>query len=244
MHGCKAFADQFMHDLQQALPQHAALREQTLIIFPPMLFLQHMQTALSSDRLQLGAQNISVQGGEGAFTGEISAQMLSDIACRHVLVGHSERRAYYGEDNAVVAQKFLQAKNSGLRPTLCVGETLAQYESGATEAVIFAQLDAVMALEGGVQQLMDAVVAYEPVWAIGTGKTASPEQAQQVHAAIRTYIGKQDENVAKTLPILYGGSVKVDNARQLLAMADIDGVLVGGASLNVDSFLGIALCNK
>ncbi len=248
MHGTQACVAQFLDELRQtiAVPQQAAIMAQTeVVLFPPLLFLAQLQMALADTAVRWGAQTVSVENGEGAFTGEISAQMLADFGCRYVLVGHSERRALYAEDNAVVAQKFSHVKRQGLSPVLCVGETSEQYERGETLDVIMQQLAAFLTVdEYGVSALADSVIAYEPVWAIGTGKTASAEQAQIVHSAIRAHVAAFDARLAAQLPLIYGGSVKVDNAQQLLAMPDIDGVLVGGASLTVASFIGIASCSK
>ena len=175
---------------------------------------------------------------QGAFTGEVSAAMLKDVGCRYVLVGHSERRQLYGEDDALVARKFVAAQSQGLVPVLCVGETLEEREGERTVEVVARQLDAVLAVSGAVA-LASAVIAYEPVWAIGTGRTASPEQAQDVHAMIRGRVAALDATIGGSVRILYGGSVKASNAREIFAMPDIDGGLVGGASLKADEFARI-----
>jgi len=203
----------------------------------PFPYLAQAQQLLTGTAVSWGAQDVH-QLDTGAYTGEVSAAMLRDFGCRYVLVGHSERRALYGESSSLVAEKFAAAQKAGLIPILCVGETLGQRESGVTEAVVAEQLDAVL-VSLGAQSLRNAIVAYEPVWAIGTGKTASPEQAQAVHAFIRGRVASHDGQVAEGLCILYGGSVKAANAAQLFAMADIDGGLVGGASLVADEFLAI-----
>jgi triosephosphate isomerase len=203
----------------------------------PAPYLAQVQAKLAGSAVAWGAQNMS-QHGKGAFTGEVSAAMLQDFGCKYVIVGHSERRALYGESDAVVAAKYAAAQAAGLVPILCVGETLAERESGVTEAVVGRQLDAVIN-GSGVGSLSAAVIAYEPVWAIGTGKTASPEQAQAVHAFIRNKIRALDGAVADTLVIQYGGSMKASNAAELLAQPDIDGGLIGGASLSADEFLAI-----
>ena len=208
-----------------------------MAVCAPFPYLAQLQSELTGSGLAWGAQTLS-EFAQGAYTGEVSAAMLRDFACEYVIVGHSERRALYGEADAVVAAKFAAALGSGLTPILCVGETLEERESGRVEEVIFRQLDAVVAV-AGVEALGRAVVAYEPVWAIGTGKTASPEQAQEVHAMLRAYVAEKDSSVAAGLRILYGGSVKPDNAAALFAQADIDGGLIGGASLVVDDFLAI-----
>lgn len=186
---------------------------------------------------ELGAQDVHQQVS-GAYTGDVSASMLAEFGCGYALVGHSERRSYHAESSELVAQKFVAAQAKGIKPILCVGETLEQRESGVTEQVVAEQLDAVIKL-AGVNALVNSVVAYEPVWAIGTGKTASSEQAQAVHAFIRQRVAEQDAQVAAELVILYGGSVKPGNAEELFGMADIDGGLIGGASLVADDFLAI-----
>jgi triosephosphate isomerase len=189
--------------------------------------------------LLLGAQNVSDQD-EGAYTGEISARMLREFGCSLAIVGHSERRIIYGESSALVAARYAKAIERGIVPILCVGETLEQREDGKTFDVVDEQLDAVIDL-CGVESLSSAVIAYEPVWAIGTGRTATTEQAQEVHAYIRTQIAKRSPDVAAGVRILYGGSVKADNAGALFGMPDVDGGLVGGASLDAKSFLTICL---
>lgn len=203
----------------------------------PFPYLFQAQQKLSGSAVKWGAQDVH-QLDKGAYTGEVSAAMLCDFGCSYVIVGHSERRAYYGESSHLVAEKFLAAQQVGLKPILCVGETLEQRESGITEDVVAGQLDALIEL-GGAQVLRNAVVAYEPVWAIGTGKTASSEQAQAVHAFIRQRVASHDGQIASGLCILYGGSVKANNAAELFAMPDIDGGLIGGASLVADEFLAI-----
>jgi triosephosphate isomerase len=185
----------------------------------------------------VGAQDVSDQEA-GAFTGEVAPGMLTDIGCKYVIVGHSERRSLYAESDEFTARKFAAARKAGLVPILCVGELLEEREQGITEAVVARQLDAVIKLEG-IAALGDAVIAYEPVWAIGTGKTASPQQAQDVHAFIRGKLADLDADVAEKVQILYGGSMNAGNAADLLAMSDIDGGLIGGASLKPDDFLAI-----
>jgi triosephosphate isomerase len=203
----------------------------------PFPYLAQVQATLAGTTLSWGAQNVSEQS-KGAFTGEVSASMLLDFGCRYVIVGHSERRSLYGESDALVAKKYMAAQAAGLTPILCVGESLAERESGVTEAVVARQLDAVIDA-AGVASLGRAVVAYEPVWAIGTGKTASPEQAQAVHAFIRGKVAGLDAGIAAGLVIQYGGSVKAGNAAELMAQPDIDGGLIGGASLLADEFIAI-----
>lgn len=203
----------------------------------PFPYLAQAQSSLCGSSVAWGAQTVS-EFVQGAYTGEVSAGMLNDFGCRYVIVGHSERRAIFGESDQVVAAKFVAAQAAGLVPILCVGETLAERESGQTQAVVFRQLAAVLD-RAGVSALAKAVVAYEPVWAIGTGKTASPAQAQEVHAAIRAQVAAADAVVAAGLQLLYGGSVKPQNAAELFAQADIDGGLIGGAALVADDFLAI-----
>ena len=206
-----------------------------LIVFPPYVCIPAVVTELlAAQNIAIGAQNIS-HHSEGAFTGEISGKMLADIGCSHVLVGHSERRTYCLESNQLVAEKFAAAKRSGLVPILCVGETLQQRQDGQELQIIKSQLDAVVDLVG-LDSVCDAIIAYEPVWAVGTGETATPEQAQQVHGFIRKNLG---ENGMDT-QILYGGSINADNAATLFAQPDLDGGLVGGASLEAEHFLNIA----
>jgi triosephosphate isomerase (TIM) len=203
----------------------------------PYPYLGQVQDLLAGTRVGWGAQNVS-QHAKGAYTGEVSAAMLREFGCTYVIVGHSERRALYGEDSETVALKYKAVLDAGLRPILCVGETLAQREAGETERVVDAQLSAVTA-QFGAQALASGVIAYEPVWAIGTGKTATPEQAQAVHTHIRGRVAAADPGVAENVQILYGGSVKASNARELFAMPDIDGGLIGGASLIAAEFVGI-----
>ncbi len=189
-----------------------------------------------------GPQHFSPQSvcaeAQGAFTGEVSAAMLKDVGCSYVLVGHSERRQLYAESDNLVARKFVAAQSQGLVPVLCVGETLEEREGDQTTAVVTRQLEAVLAVSG-IQSLARAVIAYEPVWAIGTGRTATPEQAQAVHAMIRAKVTDRDATIGGSVRLLYGGSVKASNAQELFAMPDIDGGLVGGASLKADEFARI-----
>jgi len=206
-------------------------------VCPPYIFIPEAQAQLTGSSIAWGGQNLSAEAG-GAFTGEVAASMLRDFGCKYVLVGHSERRTLYGEDNALVAKKFAVAREAGLIPILCVGETLEERQQGITENVVGGQLAAVIDQQG-VTALSGAVVAYEPVWAIGTGMTASPEQAQAVHAFIRTQVAQHDAAVADGVRILYGGSMKPGNAVELMGQADIDGGLIGGAALKADDFLSI-----
>lgn len=203
----------------------------------PFPYLGQVSSILRSASISLGAQNVS-EHTHGAFTGEVSAAMLSDFGCRYVLVGHSERRALYGETDELVAKKFAAVLAGGMTPVLCVGETLGERESGVTAEVVVRQVNAVLGGQG-VGVFANAVIAYEPVWAIGTGRTATPEQAQEVHALIRRQLAQLDSGIAATLRIIYGGSMKASNAKELLAQPDIDGGLIGGASLVADDFLAI-----
>jgi len=209
----------------------------TVVVCPPMIYIHKVQELTAGTEIGVGAQNLSVETS-GAFTGEMSSAMLTDNGCTYVIVGHSERRALYHEDDMLVAKKYGVARAGGLTPILCIGETLEEREAGITEQVVGRQLDAVIAMEG-VSALADGVIAYEPVWAIGTGKTATPQQAQDVHAFIRARIASVDADVAAKVQILYGGSVKGSNAAELFANEDIDGGLIGGASLDAEDFLKI-----
>ncbi|RKZ75679.1 MAG: triose-phosphate isomerase [Gammaproteobacteria bacterium] len=203
----------------------------------PFVYLQQISELLKGTVIAWGAQDISNQK-PGAFTGEVAGSMLVDFNCQYVIIGHSERRNLYGESDELVAEKFAMAQSVKLIPILCVGELLEQREAGETENVVKRQLDAIINLQG-VASLANSVIAYEPVWAIGTGKTATPQQAQNVHTFIRSLIAKKEAGIAKQLQILYGGSVKANNAVELFAMPDIDGGLIGGASLKADEFLTI-----
>ncbi len=210
-----------------------------MLVCPPFPYLAAVAAQVDGSRLRLGAQNVS-EFEKGAYTGEVATSMLRDAGCSHVIVGHSERRAIYGESSEQVAAKFAAALAAGLVPILCVGETLEQREAGETEAVVSEQLGAVIDAVG-IEAFARAIIAYEPVWAIGTGMTATPEQAQDVHAFIRAQIAGKNETIAAGLQILYGGSVKGSNAAGLFGMADIDGGLIGGASLKAEDFLAIAV---
>lgn len=209
-----------------------------VLVCAPAPYLTQCAELLTASLVKWGAQDVS-EHAQGAFTGEVSASMLVDCGCRYVIVGHSERRAYHAESNAVVARKTLRALSENLIPIVCVGETLEQRESGQTEEVVAAQLQAVLDVVD-VAQMTQLVVAYEPVWAIGTGKTATPQMAQDVHAFLRQQIALKDVAAAASVQILYGGSMKPENAKDLLAMADIDGGLIGGAALKSADFLAIA----
>ena len=234
LHGTRAFATQLVGELAAANIKPGV----ELVVLPPMPYLGDLIEDFEGSAIAFGAQDVS-SNEKGAYTGEVSAAMLVDVGARYGLVGHSERRQYHAESSELVARKFLAARNAGLTPILCVGETLEQREAGQTEEVIAAQLEPVLAL-AGVQGFEEAVISYEPVWAIGTGRTASPAQAQAVHAFIRGMVSARDARIGDYLPLLYGGSVKPDNAAELFAQLDVDGGLVGGASLVAADFLAIA----
>ncbi|HUL81224.1 MAG TPA: triose-phosphate isomerase [Gammaproteobacteria bacterium] len=209
-----------------------------MLLAPPYVYLAAVKEWIAGSPLLLGAQDVADKVGSGAFTGEVSGAMLAEIGCGYAIVGHSERRTLYGETDEIVAAKFKAAQAAKLVPILCVGETLAERDAGATQRTVSRQLDAVLAA-AGVESFRRAVVAYEPVWAIGTGRTATPEQAQEVHSFLRALVAGRDATIAAGLRILYGGSVKGANARALFDMDDIDGGLVGGASLVAAEFLEI-----
>lgn len=215
----------------------ADVNKAEVAVCPPYVYIPRVVEMLAGTSIAVGAQDISDEES-GAFTGEVAGPMIKEIGCKYAIVGHSERRSIYGEDDVFTARKFAAARRFGLTPILCVGELLEERESGSTEAVVGRQLDAVINLEG-IAALGEAVIAYEPVWAIGTGKTASPDQAQDVHAFIRGKLAELDAGVAEKVQILYGGSVKGANAAELFAMPDIDGGLIGGASLQAEEFLAI-----
>ncbi len=234
MNGRRAEIEPLLEAILGGLAQGCAAE---VVLCPPCIYLPLISERLQGSRVVLGAQNLALEE-RGAYTGEVSGRMLKEYDCRYVIVGHSERRALYGEHDALVADKVARALSSALVPILCVGETLAEREAGRTTEVVSRQIDAVLA-RAGVTVLSDAVVAYEPVWAIGTGKTASPEQAQAVHALIRARVSAAAPEAGQRLPILYGGSVRAANAPSLFAMPDIDGGLVGGASLQGAEFAAI-----
>jgi triosephosphate isomerase len=213
-----------------------------VLVCPPFVYLSQVEALLGSEPVALGAQDVYFEAS-GAYTGEIAAAMLKDIGCGYVIVGHSERRALMGDSNDIVARKFMAAKQANLTPILCVGETLEDRHADNTMSVISSQFAAVVDA-AGIEAFADAVVAYEPVWAIGSGETASPEQAQEVHAALRGMAAKRSAKIAADLRLLYGGSVKPGNAADLFSMPDIDGGLIGGASLNADDFLAICAAAK
>lgn len=233
MHGSRAMINDLLSSLKRAILVDAKAE---MAIFPPFVFLQQTQQILSDSAIHWGAQNLASEK-LGAFTGEVSADMLLEFGCHYGLIGHSERRSLYHETDAVIMKKFVLAKQSGLVPILCVGETLAERKANETYNVVSRQLNAILAQS--VELLSGAVLAYEPVWAIGTGLTATPEQAQEVHLYLRQQVAKYNSTIADKLRILYGGSVKAANAQALFAMPDIDGGLIGGASLDANEFLQI-----
>ncbi len=233
MHGSLGQAAELAGSIAKAAPDGV-----DVAVCPPYVYLPDVQAALADSSVALGAQNLSAWADSGAYTGEISGRMLGEFGCRYVVVGHSERRGLMGESDETVAQKVERAQEVGLIPIICVGETLAQREDGETETIVLSQLEVVIE-RCGVAALANAVVAYEPVWAIGTGRTATPEQAQQVHAVLRGAVAQKDAKIGDSLRILYGGSVKPDNAADLFAQPDIDGGLIGGAALDAPAFLGI-----
>lgn len=234
MHGTRAENAQLVEALLLGLPAQPSV---DIVVCPPFVYLWEVARQVKDSSMAVGAQSVCAEP-VGAFTGEASAIMLKDVGCRYVIVGHSERRGIFKEDDALVARKFLAAQSQELIPILCVGETLEERERGQTVEVVSRQLRAVLDV-AKVGALRTAVVAYEPVWAIGTGKNASPRQAQEVHAHIRADVAARDAKIAADLRVLYGGSVKATNAREIFAMPDVDGGLIGGASLKADEFLKI-----
>jgi len=236
MHGSRSMADALMEDIIKG----TSASDVDVLILPPYPYLAQLVDKYGTSGIGFGAQDVSEHQGQGPYTGEISAQMVADVGCRWALVGHSERRHHHSESNEKVARKFAAVLAAGLTPVLCLGETLHQREAGDTMHVIHQQLHAVLALNG-IQAFGTALISYEPVWAIGTGKTASPEQAQEVHAFIRSQLAQEDAKIARLTRLLYGGSVKAANAAELFAQPDVDGGLIGGASLVASEFL--AICN-
>jgi len=234
MHGDRARSAALVDGIVAGLDRAGPAR---VIVCPPAVLIAHAVTRIAGAAIGVGGQNLS-EHDQGAYTGEVSGAMLADAGCEFCIVGHSERRALYGESNEVVAAKFQAARRSGLTPILCVGETLEERDRGAMESVVAGQLDAVLGA-AGAGALGEAIVAYEPVWAIGTGRTATPEQAQEAHSYIRRRIAAASSAAADSLRLLYGGSVKPDNAGALFAQPDIDGGLVGGASLDAEQFLAV-----
>jgi len=208
-----------------------------VVVCAPFPYLSQVERLIADSQVKLGAQNLNTNSS-GAFTGEVSANMIKDFGAKHVIVGHSERRSLYGETSSLVAEKVKAALDNDLTPLLCVGESLEQREAGETETVVAKQINTVIELVG-IGAFRNIIVAYEPVWAIGTGKTASPEQAQAAHLFIRSLLGENNESIAQNTPILYGGSMNAGNANELIACADIDGGLIGGAALKAEDFLQI-----
>ena len=235
MHGSRAMVTELLQELASGID--TGIEGVDVVVCPPSPYLQLSQSLLQDGAVALGAQNAHDQPS-GAFTGEVAVSMLADFGVQFVIAGHSERRQLFGETDEVVARKFAAIQEQGIVPVLCLGETLEQREEGVAEAVVAAQLSAVLE-HSGIEAMADAVIAYEPVWAIGTGKTASPAQAQQMHRFIREQLARHDAEIAEQTRILYGGSVNAGNARELFAQADIDGGLVGGASLKADEFITI-----
>jgi triosephosphate isomerase len=234
MNGTKAEAAELLNGIKAGV---AGMQRVDVAVCPPYPYLYLAEELLADSAVAWGSQDVSEQAG-GAFTGQISAAMLKDFGCRYAIVGHSERRQFNGESDALVASKYAQAVASGVVPILCIGETLEERESGKTEEVVARHIDAV--LDGsGVEAFGAGIVAYEPVWAIGTGVTATPDQAQDVHAFVRERIAGRDKDIAEGLRLLYGGSMKPGNAAELIAKPDIDGGLIGGASLKAADFVAI-----
>ncbi|MFS0825878.1 triose-phosphate isomerase [Pseudomonas phoenicis] len=231
MHGTRAGVAELLEGLRK-LPRSG---EVEVAVFPSSLHIGQVIDGLQGSGITVGAQNSAIQPEQGALTGEVAPSQLAELGCKLVLVGHSERRQVMGESENVLQQKFAAAQACGLKPVLCIGETLEEREAGKTLEVVERQLSSIIDTFG-VAVFANAVIAYEPVWAIGTGLTASPQQAQDVHAAIRAQLAKEDAEVAARVQLLYGGSVKASNAAELFGMPDIDGGLVGGASLNADEF--------
>jgi len=237
MNGSRAMVDELIDQVTRGLVDHRTETGADVLVCPPFAFLERSCGLLTDTPIALGAQNLDTHE-TGAFTGEISAGMLKDVGCDYVIVGHSERRALYGESDEIVGEKAKAAFSQGLKPIVCLGETQKEREEGVTDKVVTRQFRAVLDQAGG-EIFPDAVIAYEPVWAIGTGLTASEAQAQEVHALIRGLLLEISAAVAGSTRILYGGSVKPDNAAGLFAQPDIDGGLIGGASLKATDFLGI-----
>ena len=239
MHGSRALTRSLVQGLAAQFPQGAACE---IAVCPPFPYLAEAASYASGTPIALGSQDVSSED-KGAFTGQVSAPMLFEMGCRYAIVGHSERRSLNGESDELVAKKFMAAQRHALVPILCVGESLEEREEDKTEAVVSRQLGAVLAA-AGIDAFARAVIAYEPIWAIGTGRTASPEQAQAVHEFIRGLLRAENANIADFVRVLYGGSVKAENAAEIFSMPDVDGGLVGGASLEVDGFASICRAAK
>lgn len=240
MHGSQRLTEELLKGYCELSAQYPQLM---LIAFPPFVYLQQASRLLTNSCVKLGAQNMNA-AEEGAFTGEIAAHMLRDVGCQYVLLGHSERRHLYHETDEMIAAKWVSACRAGLRPIVCVGETLEQRKEGDAAQAVLTQISALLNNVERLDWLAKTVIAYEPVWAIGTGQSATAQEAQKIHAMIRHWVAARDAEIAKNLCILYGGSVKPDNAADFFQMADIDGVLVGGASVKLESFAGICQCSN
>ena len=234
MNGSRASIKELLNGLKSGI---SSVSKADVAVCAPFIYLPDVAAQLVGTPIAWGAQNVSTEP-KGAFTGEIAASMIADFNCKYIIVGHSERRSLYGETDDIVARKFGVVVAAGMTPIFCIGETLEERETGITEQVVARQVKAVIDMHG-VAMLGQSVIAYEPVWAIGTGKTATPQQAQDVHAFIRSMIAKADAGVAEKIIIQYGGSMNAANAKELLAQPDIDGGLIGGASLKADDFLTI-----
>lgn len=240
MHGSKASIMDLMTGLNK---ESSRLGNVKVAICPPVIYADYVKRCLNTDKISVGLQNVAVEPVQGAFTGEVSVEMAKDFGCEYIILGHSERRAIYGETDLEIAEKVNTVLKAGLTPILCVGETLEERESGQLETVISTQLNATIE-KVGIKAFENIVIAYEPVWAIGTGKTASSAQAQEVHAFIRSQLAKLDAVVAEKVIIQYGGSVKPANAKELFMQPDIDGGLIGGASLNAADFIAICVAGE
>ena len=236
LHGSFSLVDSLITSIDA---RAAGTASPDIVIAPPYPYLARASERLAAGNMFLAAQNVC-EHDSGAYTGEVSASMVAELGCRYVITGHSERREYYAESNPIVAAKFKRIQAASLTPILCVGESLQQRQQGAMQQTIVSQVQAVLEV-AGINSMNNAVLAYEPIWAIGTGKTASPQQAQEVHALIRAEIARQSESIAQDLPIIYGGSVKADNAAELFSQPDIDGGLIGGASLDAEQFNAIIM---
>lgn len=236
LNGSLSSISELISGMRERLP---AVKNAELAVCPPYIYLSHVQKLLEGSDIALGAQDCSDQES-GAYTGEVAAAMIKEFGCMYNIIGHSERRHVYGDSNDMVATKFAHVVKNGLTPILCVGETLQEREEGHTEVVIATQINAVLDLFG-IEAFKNAVIAYEPVWAIGTGQVATPGQAQEVHEEIRLTLDAKNKDIAANIRILYGGSMKPENAQELLQQTDIDGGLIGGAALKAEDFIGIAL---
>lgn len=235
MHGSRAAVGEFVDELKAYEPPSQI----DLLVCAPFVYLAQLALELSDEPVAVGGENLAVETAEGAFTGEVNGAMLADVGCDYVIVGHSERRAMYDESNEIVARKVDAAVSAGLKPILCVGETLEERDAGRAQQVLQNQLQAVVG-PCDDETMAALTVAYEPVWAIGTGRSATPEQARQMHAFIREHIASRDVTMSRSMRLLYGGSVKPENAAELFSGDDVDGALVGGASLKAASFMDIA----